>query len=215
MVHIALFLCDLVAVSLLVFGLYFPRHRRRDLVVAYLGVNVGVLAVAATLSTGGAGAGLGLGMALFGVLSIIRLRSTELEQHEVAYYFSALALGLLGAMGDDEPWRPIALMALILLVLFLGDHPRLLHRHQRQLIVLDQAWSDRAALVAHLEERLGADVHSVHVQRVDLVNDTTVVDVRYRTRGGTAGSTPHGKAELPGQESAGADTSASTVAVRS
>ena len=29
---------DLVAVAVLVFGLYFPRHRRRDLVAAYLGV---------------------------------------------------------------------------------------------------------------------------------------------------------------------------------
>jgi len=74
----ALFAIDIVAVILLVFGLYFPRHRRRDLVAAYLGVNVGVMAVASSLGTsGGAGAGLGLGLALFGVLSIIRLRSTS------------------------------------------------------------------------------------------------------------------------------------------
>ena len=46
----ALYAVDLVAVSILTFALYFPRHRRRDLVVAYLGVNVGVLAVSAVLS---------------------------------------------------------------------------------------------------------------------------------------------------------------------
>ena len=40
---------DLVAICLLTFGVYFPRHRRRDLVVAYLAVNVGVLAVASAL----------------------------------------------------------------------------------------------------------------------------------------------------------------------
>ena len=95
-----LYLVDLVAVTVLAFGLYFPRHRRRDLVVAYLGVNVGVLAVAATLATSSVGAGLGLG--LFGVLSIIRLRSTELSQTEVAYYFAALALGLLGGPQPDD-----------------------------------------------------------------------------------------------------------------
>ena len=86
-----LIVADLLAVSILVFALYFPRHRRRDLIVAFLGVNVGVMAVSAVLSTGTVGAGLGLG--LFGVLSIIRLRSSELGQHEIAYYFSALALG--------------------------------------------------------------------------------------------------------------------------
>ncbi len=36
MSRLVLFAIDLVAVTLLVFGLYFPRHRRRDLVVAYL-----------------------------------------------------------------------------------------------------------------------------------------------------------------------------------
>lgn len=83
--QLVLFAIDLCAVVVLVFGLYFPRHRRRDLVVSYLGVNIGVLAVASALSASDTGAGLGLGLALFGVLSIIRLRSTELDQHEVAY----------------------------------------------------------------------------------------------------------------------------------
>jgi hypothetical protein len=40
MARLVLLAIDLVAVSLLVFGLYFPRHRRRDPVVAYLGINV-------------------------------------------------------------------------------------------------------------------------------------------------------------------------------
>lgn len=181
MAQLALWLSDIVAVSVLVFALYFPRHRRRDLVVAYLGVNIGVLAVASSLSAaGGSAPGLGLGMALFGVLSIIRLRSTELDQHEVAYYFSSLALGILGAWETDQEWRSAALMGAILLVLFVGDHPRLLRQHHRQVMVLDEAIPDRAALVAHLEQTLGSRVTSVSVQRLDLVNDTTVVDVRYR-----------------------------------
>ena len=74
MPNLSLVLADTLAVGLLTFALYLPRHRRRDLAVAYLGVNVGVLAVAASLSSSTVGAGLGLG--LFGVLSIIRLRSS-------------------------------------------------------------------------------------------------------------------------------------------
>ena len=87
---------DLLAIAVLTFGVYFPRHHRRDLVVAFLGVNVGVLAVSMVLGSTTIGAGLGLG--LFGVLSIIRLRSSEISQHEVAYYFAALALGLLAGL---------------------------------------------------------------------------------------------------------------------
>ncbi|BCJ56862.1 DUF4956 domain-containing protein [Micromonospora endophytica] len=168
---------DLAAVGLLVFALYFPRHRRRDLAVAYLGVNVGVFAVATSLGTGNVGAGLGLG--LFGVLSIIRLRSTELDQHEVAYYFSALALGILGPIAGTSVWVVAALTALVLVVMFIGDHPRLLHRHRRHVMVIDTALIDPVALTAHLEQLLGARVHAANVERIDLVNDTTVVDVRY------------------------------------
>jgi hypothetical protein len=168
---------DLVAICLLTFGVYFPRHRRRDLVVAYLAVNVGVLAVATVLADSTVGAGVGLG--LFGVLSIIRLRSTELDQHEVAYYFSALALGLLGGLGGSSP-VPLALMALIVVVLYAAGHPRLLRRYRQHGMLLDRAFTDEAALTAHLEGVLGARVHQVTLQRVDLVNDTTLVDVRYQ-----------------------------------
>jgi hypothetical protein len=177
MSQISLYAADLVAICLLTFGVYFPRHRRRDLVIAYLGVNVGVLAVSAALATSTVGAGLGLG--LFGVLSIIRLRSTELDQHEVAYYFSALALGLLGGLGTSGSVLPVVLMGLIVAVMYVAGHPRLLRRYRQQVMLLDSAFADEGALTAHLEGLLGARVHQVGVQRVDLVNDTTLVDVRF------------------------------------
>jgi hypothetical protein len=168
---------DLAAISILTFVLYLRRHRRRDLVVSYLGMNVGVLAVATALS--GSAAGLGLGLGLFGVLSIIRLRSTELSQHEVAYYFSALALGLIAGLGIEPIWLTASLMGLILLVMFVGDHPRVLPAHRHQTVILDRALAEDGELYARLEEVLHGKVHSATVQELDLVNDKTIVDVRY------------------------------------
>jgi len=46
--------------------------------------------------------------------------------------------------------------------------------------VLDRAIPDETALVAHLEGLLRARVHGVTVQRLDLVDDTTTVDVKYQ-----------------------------------
>jgi len=123
---------DLVALAILVGALYIPRHGRRDLVAAYIGVNVGVLAVTLLLSTSdNVGAGLGLG--LFGVLSIIRLRSSSLAQGEVAYFFAALALGLLGGIKTHLIIVSI-LMALILASLWVGDHPALMRRNRNQVV---------------------------------------------------------------------------------
>lgn len=172
---------DLAAAVFLSLGLYYRRHHRRDLVVAFLGVNVGVLAVAAVLGT--AEVALGLGLGLFGVLSIIRLRSSEISQREVAYYFAALAMGLMAGLPQTDPWPVIALIALVLLVMWGADHPAFLPRSRHQTVRLDRAISDEHELGAELSRRLGAAVTSITVHELDLVNDTTLVDVRFRVPG--------------------------------
>lgn len=168
---------DLVAIGVLVFGLYLPRHHRRDLMVSFLGINVGVFTVSAALASSSVGAGLGLG--LLGVLSIIRLRSDELGQREVAYYFAALAIGLLGGLAPSPLWVAVAGMVLVVVVMAIVDSPRLMPSSRNRVVVLDRAFLDEVELRHHLEDLLDARVRSVHVQRLDLVNDTTIVDVRY------------------------------------
>lgn len=201
-----LYALDLVAVLTLTFGVYWPRHRRRDLVVAFLGINVGVLAVAALLAGSAVTAGLGLG--LFGVLSIIRLRSDELAQHEIAYYFAVLALGLVAGLSVTPTVLSVVFMVLIVATMTIVDHPALLGAHRRQLVTVDRAIADETTLRAHLEEMLGADVTALTVQRLDTVADTTLVDVRYRLRAGrrsaghlTAPADPStGRATTPAEE---------------
>ena len=173
-----LYVCDAVAVLVIVFALYFPRYRRRDMVLAIVVVNVGVVAVATVLSRTEVSTGLGLG--LFGVLSIIRLRSQELDQEEIAYYFSAIALGLLAGVRITPDWVAPALMGAIVVVLFLFDHPRLFEALRRQTVTLDRAITNEAEVIARLETLLGARVLRLKIKRIDLVDDTTVVDVRFR-----------------------------------
>lgn len=191
-----LLLADLAAVSVLTFGLYFPRHRRTDLLVAFLVVNVGVLAVAEALSSTTVGAGLGLG--LFGVLSIIRLRSSELDQQEIAYYFAALALGLLGGIPTSPSWIAPALMVTLLIVVWAGDHPRWSATRRRQLMTLDRAWTHEPALTAHLTEVLDARIERVTVRKIDLVHDTTQVDVRFHRPTSPASVQTNGLTSLGG-----------------
>ena len=173
---------DLVAALILSLGLYYRRHRRRDLVVAFLGVNVGVLAVATVLGT--AEVALGLGLGLFGVLSIIRLRSSEISQREVAYYFASLAIGLVAGLPQTDPVPAAALIGLVLVVMWAADHPGLLSRGRHQVVRLDRAVLDEDELRDELSERLGGTVTGITVHELDLVNDTTLVDVRFRRADG-------------------------------
>lgn len=169
---------DVVAIAVVAYGIYFRRYYRRDLLLAYFSLNVGVFAVTALLADSTAGVGLGLG--LFGILSIIRLRSDSITQEEIAYYFVALALGLIAGLPSSPLWLAPALSAALVAVMYFVDHPRLTARSQRQNITLDRAYPDRAKLQAALERLLGGQVRHMVVLQLDLVADTTMVDVRYK-----------------------------------
>ena len=173
-----LFAIDAVAIFLVAYVIYFRRHQRKDMLLAYVALNIGVMAVAAALDRGSAGAGLGLG--LFGVLSIIRLRSFELTHEEVAYFFVSLCMGLLSGVQIDPEWAGPAFVGALVAVVFVADHPRLLPQYRHQIITLDRACSDEGELRARLETLLGASINRLTVRKLDLVQDTTSVDVRYR-----------------------------------
>jgi Domain of unknown function (DUF4956) len=169
---------DAVAIAILAYGVYFRRYYRRDLLLAYCALNLGVFAVTTLLADSTAGVGLGLG--LFGILSIIRLRSDSITQEEIAYYFVALALGLIAGLAGKPWWLAPMLSATLVAMMYVIDHPRLTARSQRQTITLDRAYPDRRKLEDVLELLLSAQVRHVIVLQLDLVADTTLVDVRFR-----------------------------------
>ena len=134
---------DVVAVLVLAMAVYHPRHRRADLVTAFIAVNVGVLVVTIVLSS------------------------------------SAATLGLIGGLGTSDLVLSISLMAGLVVVLAVADS-RLLHSTGlRQVVVLDSAITGEPTLVERLELLLEARVTRVTPVRVDLVNDTTTVEVHY------------------------------------
>lgn len=175
---------DLVAITVLAYVLYFRRHRRRDLLLSYVALNVGVLSVTIALSS--VEVGIGLGMGLFGILSIIRLRSDQITQQEIAYYFVALVLGLLNGLRPAPEWLTPALSALILLVMFIVDGRWSAGRTRHQTIMLDRAYVDEDELETVISSLLDATEVRFEVQELDLVRETTLVDVRFRASSSNA-----------------------------
>lgn len=128
-------------------------------------------------------------MGLFGVLSIIRLRSTELDQREVAYYFAALALGLLMGIGLEPIGLAIGLSALLLAIMFVVDHSKLMTTLRSQTIIVDRAISDEEELKAYLSTQLGYSIENATIAELDLINDKTIANIRY-TVGGSKKTLP-------------------------
>ncbi|WP_051704059.1 DUF4956 domain-containing protein [Glycomyces sp. NRRL B-16210] len=170
---------DLALISLLVFGVYYRRHRRRDMVVPYIGLNVGVFAVVSALL--GTDVGVGVGFGLFGVLSIIRLRSSEISHGDVCYYFSSLSIGLVCAMPLESAWTGPLLGLFVVLVMAAIDQPFLHRRHRQERVVLERIYYSRDELEARLMDLLDAEsITRVETLETDLVRDSQTVEVSFR-----------------------------------
>jgi len=169
---------DIAAIFLLAYVLYFRRHRRADLLLAYVALNIGIFVAISLLTT--VRVDIALGFGLFAILSIIRLRSTSVTQQEVAYYFVALVLGLVNGM-DIPDRRLVVLINVVLLgAMAIVDSKGLRERTRRMDVHLDVVHADDASLVTDLERRLGGTVLHHEVNDVDYVRQTMLVDVRYR-----------------------------------
>jgi hypothetical protein len=170
---------DLLAICALVYGLFLPRHRRRDLVVVYA-LFFGDLFLALVVISAGE-VSMGVGFGLFAVLSIVRLRSEPFTNGELAYFFVALVLGLVNGIDLGSTGLAILLSALALAAAAVIDHPRLLKQTRHLHVTLETIPSDEDALRRHLEERLNARVTECHVLEIDYVRETTRVSVRCST----------------------------------
>jgi hypothetical protein len=169
---------DLAAIFVMAYVLYFRRHRRADLLLAYVTLNIGIFVAMLLLSM--VRVDIALGFGLFAILSIIRLRSSTVTQQEVAYYFVALVMGLVNGMNLTDRWLVVGVNVLLLMTMLVVDSRPLRDRARRMEITLDTVHADDAALVADLESRLNGQVIHHVVNEIDYVRDTMVVDVRYR-----------------------------------
>ena len=177
-----LLLADLAAITILAFPLYLRRHHRRGLATAFVVLNVAVFAVAAIL--GSVDIGLGVGMGLFGVLSIIRLRSSEISHVEIAYYFSSLALGLVAGLPVADTTLSLSLMALIVVAVAVVDSPFLLNGTRRRKMKVPGAFATDDEAREAVESLLGHPVRTATITNTDFITGTTTVDVRWNARAG-------------------------------
>ena len=171
-------LVNLVCIIVIAFGVYYRRHRRADLALAYVALNVSLFCVA-VLIVNQMKIGVAFGFGLFAILSIIRLRSEPIAPEEGAYYYVALVLGLInGMVFHNAPLARLLDVGLVSVMVVLDNH-WVMPRARRQVVTLDMVYPTEAHLRTDLESRLGGKVKRLFVKETDYVRDTTVVDVRY------------------------------------
>lgn len=168
---------DLVAIGCFALAVYFRRHTRKDLAVVFAFFNVCLLVAVIVIQMTQVNAALGFG--LFGILSIIRLRSEPFSNREIGYFFGALVLALLNGIGTPHAGLTVGLNVLVVAAIYVLDHPRLLASAERLHVTLDAIHTDPEALKAVLSERLHATVTQCTITSIDYIRDSMELEVQH------------------------------------
>lgn len=169
---------DIAVIMILLFGLFMRNHKRSGLVAVYLACNIGLFSVLTILAFSPLSSS--VGFALFGVLSIIRLRSYEFEHVEIAYFFMSLSLALITAIDLGDLKLPTLLSGVVLLSMALVDTKFIRNQSQVISLTLNEVIIDPTLLKAHLSQLLNAQVLDFNVKSINQPTQSMKVDVTYK-----------------------------------
>ena len=180
------FALDLLAMVLLVFGMYYQRYRDKELVTAAAMFNIFAFAVLTILST--VAFSIAAGFGLFAILALFSLRSEQISKTEITYFFGSISIAVIcSVQGTTLPFVALVVV-LILLGAWIVDHPAILRSSDGIKLTLDKidphALSDPEAMRADLSARLGVEVMSYQITALDYINDMARINVFYRSNGG-------------------------------
>ena len=179
---------DVFALFALVGWLYRRRAAAPEMTMVFVTLNIGLLAALTAITAGHFPAGVGFG--LFGLLSLVRLRSAAFSVKDVAYTFCALVLALVNGLPDRHLGLVITLNVLVLAAVWLVDDSKTRAPTRVLRMTLDRALVDADAVRDEVTTRLGHPPIAVVVEQVDFVRETTVVAVRHEVEEGWASLSP-------------------------
>jgi hypothetical protein len=166
---------------LIVRGIYYPRRRRKEYVLAFLTLNTCVFLISSLL--GGIDLSVGFGFSLFAIFSVLRYRTNPIPVREMTYLFVLMALPVLDAVLLSQGGTTALVVANVVtvLVLYAGEKGWGCHYEAKQSVTYEKIDlikpEHRDRLLADLRERTGLPITRCEIGRIDFLRDTAEIDV--------------------------------------
>lgn len=176
------FTINLLAMTVLMFGLYYRRYRDKELVTAAALFNIFAFGVLAILTSVEFSVAAGFG--LFAILALFTLRSEQISKIEITYFFGAVSLAVICSLKGTSLAFTAVVAVLVLVGAWVFDHPRVLRSVDGVKVTLDkidpEAVRDPARMRSDLSARLGVEVTAYQITALDFVTDMARISVFYR-----------------------------------
>ena len=176
------FLFNITGMFVLLFLIYYPRYRHKETAISAALFNIFVFAVLSVLSS--VEFSLAAGFGLFAILALFTLRSEQITKSDMAYFFGSISIAVIAAIEGTAITFITVMTALVLLAVYLIDHPRILKSVTNVKVTLDNiprdVISDPEALRSELTQRLGVDILSYRIISVSYVDEVVQAEIDYR-----------------------------------
>lgn len=174
---------DVIAITILVGLIYYPRHRNKDFIFTFVIFNVINFMICYLL--GSAKIKIGFAFGLFAIFSIIKYRTIVVSIKDMGYFFICVALGMLNSLANSSEGFVIIMIcnAVILSLAFLLERLNFINNENAKEIIYDNVRlikpSLRDELIADLVERTGLEIHKVEVISINYLKDTALLKAYY------------------------------------
>lgn len=174
---------DLVVIYILVRGIYYPIHRKKNHLFTYFVFNVLIFFLCVLLNS--VKLSIGFAFGLFAIFGILRYRTEQIPMKEMTYLFTAISLAVINALVSKRVSIAELMFTNLVILGTIGILERLwlTKFSASQQITYDKIELIKPAkheeLKADLEERLGLKIASIEVGNVNLLRDTVQLRVHY------------------------------------
>ena len=175
------FFINLLAVTILVRGIYFRNYKRTELFLTFFAFNCIIFLVSYLLNKVEMTTGAAFG--LFAVFSILRYRTEGISARDMTYLFLSIAIGLITAVSKGNWIEQSVFCVVLLLLTYILESNILIKREQSKEVVYDNLQGihpgDQTRLLEDLKKRTGLNIHRLEIKEIDLLKDYCTITIFY------------------------------------
>jgi hypothetical protein len=172
---------NMAAVLILIRLVYFRVSKHRAYASSFILFGMGVFLVTSQLSK--VDISLGFAFGLFAIFSMLRYRTESITIKEMTYLFLVIAMSLLSAVGTMSHLELGLLLSLVCVMSYITETSLLLPMLEEQTVQYEKIENivpeKREELVQDLRNRMGLDVRSIEIIKIDFLKDTALLKVQY------------------------------------
>lgn len=179
------FFINLIAIMIVVRGLYYPKCKRGEFFFTYILIAISTFMLIYVLGDVKLKAGIALG--LFAIFSIIRYRTEQVAIREMTYLFIIIAISAINGLVVSELSYGEVLIINILFILsiWICESKLLISHYSYKVIKYDNVKlitpDKKDELIADLEKRTGLKIEKVEVGAIDFLKDAAIIKMYYKS----------------------------------